>query len=129
MKKILFALFAVTVIVTSCSKEAKLNKRLDGKWNVVTYDGTALPSGASMSITFDKDKKGKGTYSMTQTFPPSPSYTDAGTYDLVDDATIYFLSSTAGSTQDTLNVASYSKTDLTLTTTSSPAESIVFKKE
>lgn len=68
-----------------------------------------------MSITFAKDKKGKGTYSMAQTFPPSPTVTDAGTYTLVKDETIYTLSSTPSSTQDTLKVTSYSITDLTLT--------------
>ena len=127
MKKILIALFAVTMIVSSCSKEAKLNKKLDGTWNVVSVAGTTLPSGSTMTVAFAKDKKGKGTYTMTQTFPPAAAMTDAGTYDLVDDETIYMLSSTAGSTKDTLTVTAYSKTDMTLTNTDK--EAIVLKKQ
>ena len=127
MKKILFAVVAVALIVTSCSKESKLNKKLDGTWNVSTVDGTTLPSGASMSITFSKDKKGEGTYSMTQTLPPAPAETDAGSYTLVEDETIYMTSSTAGSTQDTITVTSYSKTDMTLT--GSDKKPIVLKKQ
>lgn len=127
MKKVLFALVAVAMIAASCSKESKLNRKLDGTWNVQSFGGVALAAGQSMSITFSKEKKGKGTYSMTQTFPPLPAYTDGGTYTLVEDKTMYMLSSTAGSTQDTLTVTAYSKTDLTLTSTDLTA--IVLKKE
>ena len=120
-------MFAVAIVFASCSKESKLNKKLDGTWDAVTVGGTAMPSGSSMSVTFSKDKKGKGTYTFTATFPaPVGTITDAGTYTLVDDVTIYSTSSTAGSTQDTATVTSYSKTDLTLT---SGGQATVYKKK
>ena len=129
MKKILFAVLAVTFIAASCSKESKLNRRLDGTWNVLTFGGVALPTGATMTLAFDKDKKGKGTYTMTQTMPPSPAMTDAGTYDLNKDEIMYLLSSTAGSTQDTMNVTSYSKTEMTLTGNGAVPTVITLKKQ
>ncbi|MES2587584.1 MAG: lipocalin family protein [Bacteroidota bacterium] len=70
MKKVLFALLAVTVLVaSSCSKDAKINRRLDGEWKVTSYDGKALASDETETYTFAKtDKlKGTGTYAATGT--------------------------------------------------------------
>src|SRR4051812_22236099 len=130
MKKLLFTILAITFIIASCSKESKLNRKLDGSWDATTINGSAMPSGSSMSMTFAKDKKGKGTYTSTSTFPaPVGTSTDAGTYTLVDDVTIYSTSSAAGSTQDTATVTSYSKTDLTLSFGKNPATVVVYKKK
>ena len=73
-------MLTVAFIVTSCTKAGKLNRRLDGEWNLVTYDGQALPAGATVVLQFSKEKKGKGTYTMTSNMPPAPAETDNGTY-------------------------------------------------
>jgi hypothetical protein len=113
MKKVLFMMVAVVALVAaSCSKEAKLNKTMDGTWNVTKVDNADLPTGVSMSITFTKGKKGTGTYSSTTTITGLGTETSTGTYELVDDVTVYMLDNTAGSTRDTLTVMSYSKTDI-----------------
>lgn len=114
MKKVILAVFAVVVMVASCSKENKLNRRLDGEWNVTSYGGTAMPSGYTAVLKFEKDKKGKGKFTFTQT-GPTGAVTSNGTYDLEKDDKIYTLDATAGSTQDTMLVAEYSKTKLVLT--------------
>lgn len=114
MKKLLFALMAVAFMASSCSKEAKLNKKLDGTWNVTKMNGGALPSGSSIKMTFSKEKKGKGDYTVVSTFPPLPAFTETGTYTLEEDTRIY-TTATGASTADTMVVASYSKTDLKLT--------------
>lgn len=128
MKKLLFALAAVALMASSCSKESKLNKKLDGTWTVETVNGAALTGGASMEITFTKDKKGKGDYSLIFNMPPLPASTETGTYDLEKDEIIYMLASTAGSTQDTMNVVEYSKTAMTLKNPDG-TETIVLKKK
>lgn len=126
MKKLLFAMIAFTFIAVSCSKEAKLNRKLDGSWEVVTMGGVAMPTGTSLTLEFTKDKDGKGTYTSTYALGSS-SDVESGTYTLSEDEILYMLSNVAGSSQDTLTVTSYSKEDLTLTTTEPMA--IVLKKK
>jgi len=62
MKKILFLAVAILALV-SCSKESRLNKKIDGTWDIVSVNGQ-LPSsiGLTMTIEFTKDKKGKGAF-------------------------------------------------------------------
>lgn len=112
MKKVLLSIFVIAVFAVSCSKENKLNRRLDGEWNVTTLGGTALPSGSSMTFKFEKDKKGKGSY--TSVFSDgTTTETTTGTYDLEEDTKIYTTDSDGE--KDTLVVVSYDKTSLKLT--------------
>jgi hypothetical protein len=107
MKKLLFvAITAVAIAFASCSKEAKLNRAIDGVWNVTKIDGTAIPAGFSLTVEFSKEKKGKGTYKTTSTFG-SASDTDEGTYTLEGDTRI-ILADKSGD-KDTLNVVTYTK--------------------
>lgn len=111
MKKMLFVMLAVVAVVAaSCSKEAKLNKTLDGTWNVTKIDGAALPTGMSMKITFVKGKKGVGTYTSVTTIPGFGTDTQTGSYELEDDTKLYMTPT--GGTKDTTTVVSYSKTDI-----------------
>jgi len=119
-------MFAVAIMFASCSKSNKLNKRLDGEWNVVTIDGTALGSGESVVIKFTKDKKGKGAYVTTFTFS-GVSDTETGTYVLEDDTKIT-MTETGETTGDVSLIKDYSKTDLTLTDTDG-SDAIVLKKK
>lgn len=132
MKKFLFLSVAILAFVLgSCSKEAKLNRKLDGKWDVVTFSGLTPASVGltAFTIEFTKDKKGKGAYTTTMT-EGSVSETSTGTYELTDDTKITMTETpTAGSTStpDVSTITNYSKTDLTLTTSDNTV--IVLKKK
>jgi hypothetical protein len=107
MKKLLFvAITAVAIAFASCSKEAKLNRAIDGVWNVTKIDGTAIPADLSLTIEFSKEKKGKGTYKTTYTMG-SVSSTDEGTYALDGDTKLILTDK--GGDKDTLNVVTYTK--------------------
>lgn len=80
MKKSLFILLAVVAaFVASCSKDAKINRRIDGEWKVVTIAGASIPSDESYTWKFSKDKKltGDGTYTEVD---PSGTYSTPFTY-------------------------------------------------
>ncbi len=133
MKKFLFLSVAILALVLgSCSKEAKLNRKIDGKWDIVTFAGISPASLGitSFTIEFTKDKKGKGAYTSTST---SSTGTDSstGTYVLTDDTKITMTENASANnstpTPDAMTVTDYSKTDLTLTDASGKA--IVLKKK
>lgn len=102
---------AFTMLFAACSKEAKLNKKLDGEWEVTSYNGAAL-SGESIVLAFEKDKK-EGTYTQTYTVG-SVSTKVTGTYTLTGDETITLTPSTSGAEVEVLTVTSYSKTEMTV---------------
>jgi hypothetical protein len=80
MKKSLFILLAVVAtFIASCSKDAKINRRIDGEWKVVTIAGASIPSDESYTWKFSKDKKltGDGTYTEVD---PSGTYSTPFTY-------------------------------------------------
>lgn len=59
MKKLAF--LAVTALLfVACSKDQRMSRKLDGTWNLETYDGKAPASGDSESVAFTKDKDGAG---------------------------------------------------------------------
>jgi hypothetical protein len=124
MKKLITLTLAVTMIFASCSKERKLNRRLDGDWTVSTDDGAALPAGESMTFSFDKDKKDDGKFTETYT-DSSGSETYKGTYQLTKDDVITLKYD--DNDMELLTVKDYSKTELTLT--SSYGEALVLKKK
>ena len=113
-------MLAVVFVMASCSKESKLNRKLDGKWNLTKIDGNALPSGLSATITFTKDKK-VGTYSSTYSYL-GLSGTDTGTYTLEGDTKIIMTSNATGSTANTSTISEYSKTTLIIVDGNETAE-------
>lgn len=111
MKKFLFLSVAILAFVmASCSKEARLNRKLDGKWEVTTEAGVAVEDADKYTITFTKDKKGKGTLVFASTVD---ALAIAGTYELDknEKITITFTGST---TPEVLTVKEYSKSKLVL---------------
>jgi hypothetical protein len=71
MKKSLFILLAViATLITSCSKDAKINRRIDGEWKVISIGGATLASDEIYTFKFNKDKKenGDGTITFTDSF-------------------------------------------------------------
>jgi len=68
MKKSLFILLAVVAtVIASCSKDAKINRRIDGEWKVVSIGGASVPSDETYTWKFSKDKKLNGDGTLTYT--------------------------------------------------------------
>lgn len=114
MKKFLFLSVAILAFVLgSCSKEAKLNRKLDGKWEITTEDGTAVADDEKYTVEFTKDKDGKGAVTMAST---SQGIAFTGTYVLDKDEKITITLNAFGTTDVTiLKVKDYSKSKLVLT--------------
>lgn len=118
MKKILFPVVAFVVLLSaaSCSKEGKLNKKLDGTWSLDNSSKTTLglPSTAVLEYTFTKDGDG-GTFSNyfkfdNFGFPVEDTVT--GTYVLIEDEKIV-LTETGSTEKDTVDITEYSSTNMT----------------
>lgn len=118
MKKFLFPVVAFVVLLTaaSCSKEGKLNKKLDGTWSLDNSSKTTLglPSTAVFEYTFTKDGDG-GTFSNyfkfdILGFPVEDRVT--GTYVLIKDEKIVFTE-TGSTEKDTVDITEYSSTNMT----------------
>ncbi len=108
MKNVLSILtVAILFIATSCSKESKLNRKLDGTWTLTSYNNAA-PSGVA-TFAFVKDKK-TGTFTETD-----GNFTGTGTYTLTSDKTITTTVTYFGQPEISIyTVVDYSKTELTL---------------
>jgi hypothetical protein len=105
MKKgLLVLLVAVLAVVSSCSKDAKINRRLDGEWNVVSIGGVVTEATESYTMKFIKEDKLTGNGTLTYTFM-SQSYTDAFTYSVLDQKITLILDGTA----EMLSVTKYDK--------------------
>ncbi len=83
MKKIAF-LAVIALLFVACSKEQRQNRKIDGDWNLETYDGKGLESGETETMSFEKDKKGEGSGTYTSTYN-SESYSVKFTYKIIDD--------------------------------------------
>jgi len=95
MKKgLLMLLVAVLAVASSCSKDAKINRRLDGEWSVVTIGGIAPEVGESYTLKFIKEDKLSGSGIFTYTFM-GQSFTDAFTYSVLDQKITLILDGTA----------------------------------
>ena len=105
MKKgLLILLLAVLAVVSSCSKDAKINRRLDGEWQVVSIGGVAPEATESYVLKFIKEDKLTGNGTFTYTFM-SQSFTDVFTYSVLDQKITLVIDGTA----DILSVTKYDK--------------------
>ena len=95
---------AVLAVVSSCSKDAKINRRLDGEWQVVSIGGVAPEATESYVMKFIKEDKLTGNGTLTYTFM-SQSYTDAFTYTVLDQKITLIIDGTA----EILTVTTYEK--------------------
>lgn len=108
MKKGLFIMLTVvSTLVMSCSKDAKINRRIDGEWKVLTIGGQSLDSNESATFEFDKDerKSGDGTFTWVDSFGTTST---AFTYTVADQKITMTLDGEA----EVLNVTTYDKTRL-----------------
>ncbi|MEX1001894.1 MAG: lipocalin family protein [Crocinitomicaceae bacterium] len=63
MKKLfLLATIALGVAVISCNKDQQAVKKLDGSWEEVSIDGTAVPDSSKGTLTFESCKLKNDTY-------------------------------------------------------------------
>lgn len=125
MKKILGIIAVAALLLTACSKEKKLNRKIDGTWDIVSVDGTDVATlGFTGTIAFNKDKKA-GTFE-TKITGGGVTDTETGSYELVEDTQIIMTFS--GGDKDTSLISSYSKTDMTMTSADG-SEPVVLKKQ
>ncbi len=110
MKKSLFVLLALIATITfSCSKDAKINRRIDGEWNVVTLGGVPLDVDESITFKFIKDDKLTGDGTITETWS-SGSYTTPFTYTVGSEKIIFVIDGSS----EVLSVLTYEKDKLEL---------------
>ncbi|NBO59906.1 MAG: hypothetical protein EBU82_02910 [Flavobacteriia bacterium] len=99
MKKgILMLLVAVLAVASSCSKDAKINRRLDGEWKVVTIAGVAPAVDESYTLLFNKIDKltGSGILTYDYVVLGQPfSTVDVFSYSVVDQKMTLIVDGTA----------------------------------
>lgn len=80
--KNIFVIIAVAAIgLVACSKEKKVNKRLDGSWTLVSENDQDISDKSTTVLTFMKDKK-EGTGSKVYTTSDGIASTTEFTYTL-----------------------------------------------
>jgi hypothetical protein len=127
MKKVLSLIVAITMLFASCSKERKLNKKLDGKWEVETIatDGVAIsPSlfGGSIVFEFSKDKRDTGDVTIRFT-DGTDTQTRSGSYKLTKDEKVTI---TLDNESEEFIVQDYSKDEMTMDQTDESGEKITY---
>ncbi len=112
MKNLIFALVAVlTIGLTSCSKDRRINNKLDGSWKVTVYENVVMPSGSSLNLTFSKGSKGSGTGSSVGT-----GYFILSNFTFIYNIDNEKLTLTSSSSADVYTVSEYSSKEVTLLT-------------
>jgi hypothetical protein len=105
MKKGLLILLAViSVAVSSCSKDAKINRRIDGEWKVVSIGSDVITSEYAITMSFKKDEKKNGTGTFIETYN-GMNETTAFTYNVADEK----ISLIVDGTVEILTVKTYEK--------------------
>ncbi|MEY4216538.1 MAG: hypothetical protein RLZZ68_994 [Bacteroidota bacterium] len=91
-------LVAVLAVASSCSKDAKINRRLDGEWKVVTIAGVAPAVDESYTLLFNKIDKltGSGILTYDYVVLGQPfSTVDVFSYSVVDQKMTLIVDGTA----------------------------------
>lgn len=111
--KIFYSLLLLVVLFGACSPEHMLNKRLNGKWDLVSIDGQNTDTSFVQTMEFEKDGR-KGLVYVNTTKNDTLT-SKIGIYSLFKNNTISIAFSN-DPTYDTeiFDVESYSKTKLVL---------------
>jgi hypothetical protein len=89
MKKIIFfSISVITILLTSCSKETKLNRKIDGDWLLIEMNDQKVTDQEELIYSFEKDRKGKGNVQSKNTNEDGIITTYNGTYTLIEDTKI-----------------------------------------
>jgi hypothetical protein len=114
MKKLkLLVILTITALVLSCTKEARLNNKIDGLWNIISYSGAPLPVGTSMTTTYSKGTNGSGNYILKLTLNGDVT-SEFGSYQLDKNTKITYTPTGQGNTPYSFTIENYSKSKLTL---------------
>jgi hypothetical protein len=112
MKNLIFVLIAVlTIGLSSCSKDRRINNKLDGSWNVAVYEDIVMPTGSTLNLTFNKGSKGAGTGTSVGT-----GYFILSNFTFIYNVADEKLTMTYGSTVEVYAVSDYSSKEVTLLT-------------
>jgi hypothetical protein len=114
MKKLnlLFTL-SISLLLISCFKEARLNNKIEGTWNIITYSGAPLPAGTSMTTTYSKGTNGSGNYIIKLDIN-GDSTSEFGSYQLEKDHKITYTPSGQGNAPYSFLIEKHSKSKLIL---------------
>ena len=114
MKKILVMFVAATLVLGACSKEKKVNKKMDGSWTLTEENDSAISSDKGTTvISFERDKKaGKGTLVFTD----SKGASTTSNFDYTLEGNVL------KTTTNSYTVLEYTKTDLSLLSTNGTFE-------
>jgi hypothetical protein len=86
MKNLLFIALGLVLISTSCSKQKKLNKSIEGKWNLTQIEGVSI-TGFTQTMEFKRFDKGHGDFEVITTPAGLPGQTLTGEYYISEKAT------------------------------------------
>ena len=93
-------MFAAVTVFTSCNKDQKISKQLDGEWNATMVDDKAVTAG-DVVAKFVPDADGKGTITVTIKGLVSPM---SGTYAIKDEK----ITSVIGNETETSTITEHS---------------------
>lgn len=96
MKKLL-TFFAITILLVSCKKDAKIEKNLwkgDGIWNITTYSSSQTSSDSSSDFNYSAANAGSITFKKD----------GSGIFKLVDGGDVEMASFTYSNTTETLTM-------------------------
>ncbi len=115
MRKILVVVVAISALtLSSCSKDTRINNKLDGSWNVTKFEGSTIGSGQTVTITFSKDKKGKGTGTQTISGTGVFDGTSSFSYEVADEKLIQTTVISGFTSVDISTIKEYSKDKVVL---------------
>jgi hypothetical protein len=114
MKKVICATFLlVAVLISSCSKEDRINRKLDGEWKVTSISGESFNPGEAIYITFEKDgKEGKGSIQYVE---ETKNETNSFTYTLSDDQLTIIVSDGTDVDTEVLTINTYESKKIEMT--------------
>ncbi len=126
MKKQLFISLSIMMLFVSCSKQKKMNKNIEGKWNLTYVDGN-LVSGYSQTIEFTRSDRANGDFKAITTPTGLASVTQNGEYYINEEAI------SIGFTYDNGETSAYeivtAEDDLLVLKTSSPTDTTSYRFE
>lgn len=112
MKNVIFVFVAVlTIGLGSCSKDRRINKKLDGSWNVTVYENVVMPSGSSLNLTFKKGDNTSGTGTSVGT-----GFFVLSNFEFIYNIDNEKMTLSHGNTVDNYTISAYSNEEITLFT-------------
>lgn len=119
MKKIVYSIIIVAIVlVASCSKDVKINKKIEGIWKVSIYEGEVVALDDEITYQFTKSDKKKGNGILNFKDKSANNLTINFSYTLQDKKLNITTHSTfIDSTILVYDVIEYSKTKIKITNT------------